>query len=255
MRGGRRGAIKALLSAGLGLWLYGFYEPVVRVEVVRHRLDLGLGIDILFVTDTHLHGVPGREDMVLELVGRLSREVDLTILGGDMYDEYTHDLGSFEDLLRRISGEAVMVYGNHEHWAGEVYPLAMTRELVESYGVTLLRNGWVEVGGIRIGGVDWYGDDPSTAEKYYGGVGEVDILVSHTPDILGDVDVEASLVLAGHTHGGQILGPLGLVTNSRHGYVSGFYRRGKTLMYVSRGAGEIVPFRLLTPREVTLFSL
>ncbi len=255
MRRGRRGAIKGLIAGGLALWLYSFYEPIVRIEVVKHRLDLGLGLDILFVTDTHLHGVPGREDMVIKLVKNLSPEVDLTILGGDMYDEFSESLESFSSLLDAVNGEALMVLGNHEHWAADRYPIEETVELVKSRGIQVLRNRVVEYRGLLIGGIDWYGDDPGLAKKYYRGVGRVDILVSHTPDILGDAEVDARLVLAGHTHGGQILGPLGLITNSRHGYVSGFYRRGETLMYVSRGAGEIIPFRLLTPREVTVLSV
>lgn len=255
MRRGRRGAIKGLVAGCLGVWLYSFYEPVLGIELVRHRIDLDLGLEILFVTDTHLHGVPGREDSVIKLVEDLSREVDLTILGGDMYDEFSESLESFSSLLDAISGEAIMVLGNHEHWAADRYPLEETIEMAESRGVTVLRNGVVEYKGLHIGGVDWYDDNPQLARRYYRDVGNVDILVSHTPDILGDAEVDARLVLAGHTHGGQILGPLGLITNSRHGYVSGFYRRGEALMYVSRGAGEIIPFRLLTPREVTVLSV
>lgn len=56
------------------------------------------------------------------------------------------------------------------------------------------------------------------------------------------------LMLAGHTHGGQIRFPLlgPIVCPSLHGtkYASGFFEAGPTLLHVSRGTGSLFPYRL-----------
>ena len=69
-----------------------------------------------------------------------------------------------------------------------------------------------------------------------------------------------SLVLAGHTHGGQvnlpIIGPP--VVPSRFGskYASGLFQRGDTYLYVSRGVGMISPgVRFNCRPEIALFHM
>ena len=59
------------------------------------------------------------------------------------------------------------------------------------------------------------------------------------------------LMLAGHTHGGQIRFPLvgPVVCPSRHGtkYASGFFTSRPTLLHVSRGTASLFPYRLNCP--------
>jgi predicted MPP superfamily phosphohydrolase len=68
------------------------------------------------------------------------------------------------------------------------------------------------------------------------------------------------LVLAGHTHGGQIRVPLlwrAMLPDFHAGLVAGMYRRGGTNVYVSRGLGtsERLPLRLRCPAELTFFTV
>jgi predicted MPP superfamily phosphohydrolase len=87
------------------------------------------------------------------------------------------------------------------------------------------------------------------------------VLLSHNPDILTDPDIEqVDLVLSGHTHGGQIVLPLvGAVhTQTQHLHrreVSGYLRRGKTQVYITRGIGEGIPLRFGAAPQVTLLTL
>lgn len=87
------------------------------------------------------------------------------------------------------------------------------------------------------------------------------ILLSHNPDILAEPGVEqADLVLAGHTHGGQIVLPLiGAVhTQTNHlvrKEVAGYLRRGKTHVYITRGIGEGIPLRFGAAPQVTLITV
>jgi predicted MPP superfamily phosphohydrolase len=87
------------------------------------------------------------------------------------------------------------------------------------------------------------------------------ILLSHNPDILVEGGIEqADLVLSGHTHGGQIVLPLigAAHTQTEHlcrKEVSGYLRRGKTQVYITRGVGEGIPLRLGAAPQVTLITV
>jgi hypothetical protein len=87
------------------------------------------------------------------------------------------------------------------------------------------------------------------------------LLLAHNPDIgLDRLVGRADLVLSGHTHGGQIRLPfLGAAyTGASHlsrRQPSGWFARGGTRMFVSRGMGESLPFRLAAPPQVALIRL
>lgn len=87
------------------------------------------------------------------------------------------------------------------------------------------------------------------------------ILLSHNPDILGEPGIEqADLILSGHTHGGQIVLPLIGPAHTQSLYLrrneaSGYFRRGKTQVYITRGVGEGIPLRLGATPQVTLITV
>jgi predicted MPP superfamily phosphohydrolase len=87
------------------------------------------------------------------------------------------------------------------------------------------------------------------------------ILVSHNPDILeSPAALRADLLLAGHTHGGQIVLPLFGPAHTQSDHLSrreaaGYFRRGKTHIYINRGLGEGIPLRFGAPPHVTLIEM
>lgn len=87
------------------------------------------------------------------------------------------------------------------------------------------------------------------------------VLLSHNPDILEETEaLRSDVVLSGHTHGGQIVLPvLGAAhTHSVHlgrKEASGYMRRGKTHVYVSRGVGEGIPLRFRAGPQITLVTI
>ncbi len=251
----RREFVKALPLGVMGAALYSFFEPNIFLENVEVDLDLGAGMKILFISDTHFHGVEAREKPILKAVEDLIPSVDAVFVAGDMYDEYSFDLTFFRRFLDILGEKGYVVYGNHEHWAGGIYPLDEVSRIIEASGVTLLRNEAVWVDTIKVGGIDWYNEDPSLGMSYVESLGSIDILISHTPDILRDAPGRYRVVLAGHTHGGQVLRGFGVVSASRYGYQYGYYEVEGRRMFVSKGAGEIIPFRLFTPREIILVNV
>ena len=63
------------------------------------------------------------------------------------------------------------------------------------------------------------------------------------------------LVLAGHTHDGQMI-PFKWLAKLITPYPKGFYVEGNTILYTSPGAGSVgVPLRLGVPKEITILTV
>jgi predicted MPP superfamily phosphohydrolase len=89
---------------------------------------------------------------------------------------------------------------------------------------------------------------------------EFRIGVSHSPDQLPWAkQLGVSLLLCGHTHGGQIrfpwIGPI--IAPSKYGsrFASGVFYQSPTLMHVSRGISGVHPIRLGCLPEVSILEL
>ncbi|MEZ0319251.1 MAG: metallophosphoesterase [Pyrobaculum sp.] len=209
---------------------------VALLDLKISRLNVGLGRRVLFISDLHIHS---RRSYDLP-------DADLVLIGGDTYDERTPSLEVVVEVVRGVRGPKVAVLGNHEYWARRRFPLREGVRALEEAGVHVLRDDWVDVGGLRVYGLDWR-EDP----RSYPPVRGADVVLAHSPDAFQN-SVEG-LYLAGHTHGGQFClpGNVPLFTNSHFGYTWGWYRGGSAAMYVSRGLGEMFP-RMYCDREVVL---
>jgi hypothetical protein len=88
--------------------------------------------------------------------------------------------------------------------------------------------------------------------------GALVLLLAHNPDILLDPLVErAGLVLSGHTHGGQVRLPGIGAAHTQGTHLSrrrpaGWFQRGRTSMFVSRGLGESIPLRFGVRPQIAL---
>ena len=82
------------------------------------------------------------------------------------------------------------------------------------------------------------------------------VLLAHQPVDFDDaVAHDVDLLLAGHTHGGQ-LRPFDVAVRWQQGVVAGLYRRENTKMYVTRGAGFWgPPVRVGAPPDITVVEL
>ena len=91
--------------------------------------------------------------------------------------------------------------------------------------------------------------------------GMVNILLNHNPNAFDRAaELGVDLMLTGHTHGGQLSLELlhrGLcLSRFVTPYVSGWYEKAGTQLYVNRGIGTISPsIRLGARPEITVFEL
>ncbi len=87
------------------------------------------------------------------------------------------------------------------------------------------------------------------------------VLLAHNPDTwLDPLAARADLVLAGHTHGGQVRLPLLGAAHTQGTHLprhqaAGWFQRGQTRLFVSRGLGESIPLRFGVRPEAALIRL
>jgi predicted MPP superfamily phosphohydrolase len=141
-------------------------------------------------------------------------------------------------------------------------PLPSSGAELQRLGIHLLRNKASQVRpGIWVAGFDDAVAGFPNMEHALGGIPSdgLTIALFHSPAYFDELASRVSIAFVGHTHGGQIrlpfLNPLWLPRGSGE-YISGWYEKRTSRMYVSRGIGmTILPFRLLCRPEVALVTL
>jgi len=220
------------------------------------------GATVLLLTD--LHTGPFLQVGALEETFQrlLALQPDLILLGGDLttatVEEFRPFIPAFKSLHAPLGVFAVM--GNHDYYSGRPQDLVA---LIKQTGVTLLDNCAVQLTrqgeSLTLAGIDdlhWGRPDLHAA---LGSGAPPHLLLSHNPDVFFDAAWRGvSLVLAGHTHGGQIRLPgMPLVIKmSRYALDEGRYGSEGSQLVVSRGLGVTgVPVRWDCPPEAVLVTL
>ncbi len=244
--------------------------PLVRLPYADLPPELR-GLRILQLSDLHL-GVERRTRDVEALVRALhdrGQVPDLVVLTGDVAEDPAELVPAMKAL--RELGAPMGIYaslGNHEYF-GDVQ---RTRRDYDRAGVPLLvsaghtlRRGKAR---LHLSGLDdpraMHGDhDPflrASLDRALDGAPSdaFHLVLSHRPEgLVPAAKEELGLVLAGHTHGGQV----GFANKSAfepiwpESYLWGRYRRGRTQLYTTSGFGHWFPFRLLCPTEAPLVEL
>lgn len=238
-------------------------EKVLAIKSLDSRLSK---LTIAHLSDLHFTGKLTRDyfDFVIERVNEM--RADLVVVTGDIVDN-DECIAWIPETLGRLQARCgkFFVLGNHDKRVSDVPGLRKT----------MADCGFVDLGGrfehVTIDGCQvlfvgterpWFGTTPEvpprTTDK--DGTPIFRLLLSHSPDQLPWARQQNfDLMLAGHTHGGQIrlpvIGPI--VSPSRFGvrYASGVFHEPPTLMHVSRGISGLDPIRINCLPEVTKIIL
>ncbi len=217
------------------------------------------GLRILQWSDLHLH--PGYSRKFYEALADHAEtlEADLVLFTGDLMDDETA-LEWASPILSRLRGRLgqFAILGNHDARFDREKP---TQALLDA-GFEVIEGTWahreLEGASIALGGTSYpWGPlpDPKAMPE-----ADFRILLSHSPDNFSRAqDWGINLVLAGHTHGGQyrlpMVGPVILPSRYSRRFDAGFFRKGQTLMYVSRGLAAQHPLRIRCSPEFSQFVL
>jgi predicted MPP superfamily phosphohydrolase len=240
------------------------------VLVSRHNVQVpGLassleGLRIAQVSDLHF---PGNQLAARATLAHLRRErAEVVILNGDM-TETAHALPRVRDFAWEARGSLATfaVLGNWEYRAG--VDEGRAREVYQASGVELLVNQsrLLEIGGSTltfVGLDDMLAGAPDVRAARAGLEPDgLEIWVIHEPsfaDQLPQGVPPPAMLLAGHTHGGQIRIPLmpPLKPTGAGRFLEGWYHDTPAPMYVSRGVGTTgIPARFRCAAELPIFTL
>jgi predicted MPP superfamily phosphohydrolase len=223
------------------------------------------GLTIAMISDIHV-GMYMLEDDMLKYTEAINNlKPDMIFIPGDFITSKTEEIFPFVKAFSGLKSKhgIYTCLGNHDYFGD---PNIIT-EKVRDAGMKVLRNQTDELeingGKLILSGVD-DGSHANFKKVSYeaSSLNTTRILLCHKPyyfetAVAGKFD----FMLSGHTHGGQVvlldflgmkLTPAALVSQ----YVAGKYRRGDSIMYVSRGIGTVgLPVRVNCPPEITLFTL
>ena len=269
----QRGLLAGLL-VGFACAAWGFgWEPRTLVER-DYALSLprwspecdGMRVDV--VSDLHTGSPHNGVDNLDRIVRRLvASDADAVLMAGD-YLILSVFLGTYvppetvaEHLKPLTARKPVYaVLGNHDWWKdGDKVRVAL-----ESAGVVVLENqaSKVAFGGCQlwlVGIGDLWEGKPDIARAFAQVVGDAPVLaLTHNPDVFPRMPARASLLVAGHTHGGQVSLPLlgRPVLPARERYAIGEYVEAGRHLFVSPGIGtSILPVRFGVPPEISRLTL
>lgn len=269
----RRHFIKLALYSG-AIALVGSYPVLIeRSWVVINRYQIPIphlppafhGFTLAHLTDLHL-GLLVSEQFMAGVVQRTNQlKTDVIVCTGD----YVHKRNMVEEIekvwpiLSNLEAKqgVYSVLGNHDHWANfdrSMYWLERTKQNLRHTSKAIYRGQER----ILLGGAGDYWEDELKIDQIFADSDENDcrILLSHNPDSVDtDFTTPLSLVISGHTHGGQVVvpfygAPILPVKNKR--YSSGLISTPKTQVFISRGVGWVMyPVRFNCYPEIAVLEL
>jgi predicted MPP superfamily phosphohydrolase len=250
-----------------GIRLRRFAGPAIYAETLAH-------LRIAHLTDQHVGRITPFSVQRAAVEMTNAEKPDLVVLTGDFVCHSQLYLDQLTEVVRGFEAPVIGVLGNHDHWSGaDEVLLALQRG-----GVEILRNRHttITLRGERlqvVGLDDAYTGHARRDEAVKGLRKDLPTLgLSHIAEEADGLwRAGVPLVLAGHTHGGQVtlarLHELAVGMIGGHKYVHGLYgsraprRHGHEphgAVYVGAGIGAaMIPLRLgdRGRREVTMFEL
>ena len=232
------------------------WEEVEWFRISKHRFEcssFSQKISILHLSDIHIRKQSQWLDNLCVHVQ--TKTPDITVLTGDIVTRGWDKKAvlQFLDAVPRGRLGTFAIMGNWEYWS-DAKPVTW-RPFLEQHGIRLLMEEWVDVGGFSVAGTDDCLAGSTQPESWISKIPSPTIMLTHSPAIFPKlVHPNIPLVLAGHTHAGQIrlpkIGAFWVPRGSDH-YIAGWYQQEQTHLFVSRGLGwSVAPIRFGAPPEI-----
>ncbi|MDY6848979.1 MAG: metallophosphoesterase [Geoalkalibacter sp.] len=227
------------------------------------KLRAGQELNLVHISDLHIEKFSAYHQDVIRRVN--TPQADVILITGDFIGE-ERNLAAVRNFLRQLKAShgIFAVQGNWEYW-GRVEGKNLQRAF-SNWGIELLINQRRDIHiddlPLSIAGLDYPSatDALNTLHRRMDPA-RLNLLMSHVPAFEHHLlDDRIDLVLAGHTHGGQIRLPLlppPHLPRFSDPFVDGLYHVGPGIpLYVTRGVGtSVLPLRLFCPPEITRMTL
>ena len=262
-----------LMASPLAALACGF---VARTDFHVREIDVPIaglpqalhGLRILQLSDIHLSAFLSERELARVIDASIGLRANLAVVTGDLISTFGDPLDACIRQLARLKADAGIFacMGNHERYA---HAEDCAQAAAARAGIRFLRG---QAQALRFGdatlnlaGVDY---QPLNQKAFYlrgaerlVAPGAVNVLLSHNPDVFPvAVRQGYNLVLAGHTHGGQVTVEIleQSISAARFytPYVRGLYGSARAAVYVTRGIGTIgIPARIGALPEITVVRL
>lgn len=257
-----------LFAALAVLLVFGLGSAVQDARVVRYTVaidGLKAPVRIVQLSDSHANWF-NMPPMRLRRVARQieAQQPDLVVLSGDFsgshlveWPEMRLEKALYPLAEIRAPLGVYAVLGNHDnpYWTKRVFARTPVRLLVAD---------WADVGPFVLVGAESLSIPPDAFGNLRRAIerapaGKPVIALSHEPEFFQHLPRRAQLLIAGHTHGGQIVLPL-FGTRSISPFIDShlrgmFREHGQTLL-VSSGLGtSVIPIRIGMRPEIVVITL
>lgn len=256
----------------LVLLLVGSGYRNARADPVVRRATLALPgwptgappVRAVLISDVHIGSVTMDVARLTRIVAQVNAlRPDIVLIAGDFASDpespHTAELAEQLRPMARLKARlgVIATLGNHDQWAGA----AGVGAALQAIGMTVLENAMAQRGPLTIGGAGdaftRHQNMPRLSEALRGRAG-ARVVLSHSPDLAPELGPDMPLLLAGHTHCGQIVlplfGPLTEVAAPR--YRCGIVREHGRTIVVTGGLGtSVLPLRFGAPPDLWLLSL
>ncbi len=257
----------------ISVFIYGRYIEPNKLVINEHKIESQNlpsnfhGIKIAHISDVH-YGRTINNKQLTRIVKEINKyNPDIVVFTGDLINQdiklttnITNELiGELSKINARLGKYAV--YGNHD----QEFSSYLT--ILEKSGFTLLDNNYDLIYNkghepIFIGGLNTNKKiDYTEMMEYFNNNNFYSIILMHMPDYIDDLlkTHDVDLVLAGHSHNGQIrlpyIRPFFLPVGARK-YYKPYYRINNTDIFISSGLGtSILNFRLFNKPSFNLYRL
>mgnify|MGYP001625466505 CR=1 FL=1 len=248
---------------------------VKEYKVVNDKIiDEYHGLKIVHLSDIHFGSTITENDLD-HLVNKVNElNPDIVVITGDIIDErISYDKNILIDYLKKIQSKLgkFAISGNHD------LPLDDFNSIVEESGFTNLDNTYkliyansskpIIISGISSNYSDSSNIDTKTAkfDNYIANLTDdikpiYSILLIHEPDFIDSLNIDNyDLILAGHSHGGQVKLPLIKKLYTPYGakkYYDEYYKVNQTDLYISSGLGTSkLKFRLFNRPSINFYRI
>ncbi|HEX8149220.1 MAG TPA: metallophosphoesterase, partial [Pyrinomonadaceae bacterium] len=190
-------------------WAYEVTETVIRIKDLPERFE---GFRIAQVSDVHHSRLVSIEEVRRVVALANAAGADMVALTGDYTTDYREYVEPCAEVLSELKApEGVWaVLGNHDHRTDG----PLTRQALRRRGIEVLTNQNTELRRgadvLQLAGVDDWGWGYADYARALGGVdlSRPSVLLAHEPRALDEPETRGvSLILSGHTHGGQVALP------------------------------------------------
>ena len=208
--------------------------------------------NFVFICDIHLGS--NSVSSLRKIVTKINKiNYDFLLIGGDLIDSSSFDLKNLS-IFKSIKKPIFFVTGNHEHYIKNSKEKLGKLNL---YNITSLKNDNFLFDDLNIIGIDDYQttDNQIKTNLALENKTKFNLTLVHKSSIWHKIFDNTDLMLAGHTHNGQIF-PFNLFVKIKFKYSFGLYRNKNSYLYVSSGSGCWGPrMRLGTSNEIVYIEL